>query len=239
MPYMTILEPGFLPRSSGTTHWNSMICLVCVIGLWMTAQEKARTSPFSTKLLLPKENAGALVSLGGLFTGVYVHGPGPSMSMRRGGRALVAWSHVITLLTWLGSTQLVTVDSRLSVGRGLEKCLSFFDIVSRAWGLWNEDLPSWHADCRQFQGLLRVSCLLMLPLFSVLLFEGNLTLSWFWMEVDGGSPCTRGLWALVHLDSDVLCLFPFSHLWIGVKLESAIWNRAYPCCLLLKCFQAK
>ena len=59
--------------------------------------------PFSTKVLLPKLWRGAFVSYSGLFRGVYDHGVGPSMSIRNGGRALLACSHVITFaeFDWL------------------------------------------------------------------------------------------------------------------------------------------
>ena len=43
-------------------------------------------------------HAGEFLSLSGLLEGVYVQGPGPSMSILSGGLELVAWSQVIILV---------------------------------------------------------------------------------------------------------------------------------------------
>lgn len=55
--------------------------------------------PFSTKVFLPNENEGALVSCSGFRRwGEYDQGEGPSMSIRSGGRAWVASSQVMIFL---------------------------------------------------------------------------------------------------------------------------------------------
>lgn len=91
---------------------------------------RKRVLPLSGWVLEPNDQDGALVSYRGLFCGEYVQGPGPSMSILSGGRALFASSHPITFLGFLGSSQYRLLIGGRGAGFVLQNTATFHGYTS-------------------------------------------------------------------------------------------------------------